>query len=75
MINENEIQKFIFRTTNVLKVQEYLEENPDIDPRRYKDTKGNTILHHLSNSDEIDLTKLYINHTARLLDRRLSQSK
>lgn len=38
-MNKEQITKFIFSTTNILKVQDFLEESPDLDPRHYSDKK------------------------------------
>lgn len=68
-MNKEQITKFIFSTTNILKVQDFLEDNPDLDPRTYLDKKENNILHHLSFHDQKELIKLYVLHTRKLIER------
>ena len=61
--------KFLFTTKYINKAQEFLHARPWLDPRGYHDENGNNILHKLSHTDDKDMLKLYINHTAALLHR------
>jgi ankyrin repeat protein len=46
-----------------------------LDPREYKDHRGNSIIHHLCYQSFADLLKIYVNHTARLLDEQIRSSR
>ena len=74
-MNKEQVTKFIFSTTNILKVQDFLEENPQLDPRLHLDKKDNNILHHLSFHDQKELIKLYVMHTRKLIEGQVSNSR
>ena len=73
-MNKEQITKFIFSSTNILKVQDFLEENTELDPRDYRDKKDNNIIHHLSFHDQKELIKLYISHLRKLIDSSIERS-
>lgn len=50
----------LFNSTNVQKIQEYLDANPDIDLTKMVDEKGNTLLHTSSLGGKMSIMNIYI---------------
>lgn len=74
-MNKEQVTQFIFSNINILKVQDFLEQNPQLDPRLHLDKKDNNVLHHLSFHDQKELIKLYILHTRRLIEAQAVDSR
>ena len=60
----------LFNNTNIQKIQQYLDNNPDLDITKMHDEKGNTLIHASVLNNKKAILHIYIEKIKETLDKR-----
>ncbi len=67
---ESEIIELLFTNRRIDEVQEYLEENQELDIIQLTDTQDNTVLHQLAYEGHLDIIQLFVKEARKRIKRR-----
>lgn len=60
----------LFTSTNIQRIQEYLDNNPDLDITIMTDAKGNSLLHASALQGKMPIILIYIERIKQIYEKR-----